>query len=236
MIAHDASELVFLASAAVDTVVLGLAVSWAARGTPLVRRLAGALLAAAALLVLKGLLLLALGLEIPSGVMHVVWLDLVVALPLAALLLLVLIRRRDGRVRRAASSSRRSGSPAWPRWGPCAALVEPERRRSRPFDPRLPAERAGERPVRIGLLADLQCEEVGPHEREAVERLMARRPDLILLIGTTARPRRSSTSCPSCAGCSVASGRPEASSRFRAILRAWTNCGGSPPAPACGCC
>ena len=75
--------------------------------------------------------------------------------------------------------------------------------------------------MRIGLLADLQCEEVGPHEREAVERLMAERPDLILLSGTTTREprRRSSTSCPSCAGCSVASGRPEASSRFRAILR-----------------
>jgi predicted MPP superfamily phosphohydrolase len=41
----------------------------------------------------------------------------------------------------------------------------------------------GERPLRIGVLADLQCEEVGDHEREAVDRMMAERPDLILLAG-----------------------------------------------------
>lgn len=38
-------------------------------------------------------------------------------------------------------------------------------------------------PLRIGLISDLQCEEVGAHEQEAVERLMAQRPDLILLSG-----------------------------------------------------
>ena len=78
-------------------------------------------------------------------------------------------------VRCAASSSRRSGSPAWPRWGPTRLWWEPGGWRSS-ADLRLPAERAGERPLRIGLLADLQCEEVGPHEREAVERLMASGP------------------------------------------------------------
>ena len=50
MIGHDAGNLVFLLSAAVDTVVLCLAVGWAAAGTPLVRRLAGALLVVAGLL------------------------------------------------------------------------------------------------------------------------------------------------------------------------------------------
>jgi uncharacterized protein len=33
------------------------------------------------------------------------------------------------------------------------------------------------------VIADLQCEEVGDHEREAVDRLMRERPDLILLAG-----------------------------------------------------
>jgi predicted MPP superfamily phosphohydrolase len=37
--------------------------------------------------------------------------------------------------------------------------------------------------VRVGVLADLQFERLGDHEREAVPRLMAERPDVILLAG-----------------------------------------------------
>ena len=182
MIGHDAGNLVFLLSAAVDTVVLCLAVGWAAVGTPLVRRLAGALLVVAGLLALKGLLLLRLGLEIPFGVMHVVWLDLVVALPLAALLLLVLVRRRSRRPLRGLQLAALAVAFLAP-VGAYASFVEPERLELERAELALPAERASERPLRIGLLADIQCEEVGPHEREAVERLMAERPDLILLSG-----------------------------------------------------
>ncbi len=39
------------------------------------------------------------------------------------------------------------------------------------------------KPVRIGVLADLQTDDVGDYEREALERLLAEKPDLILLPG-----------------------------------------------------
>ena len=114
--------------------------------------------------------------------MHVVWLDLVVALPLAALLLLVLVRRRSRRPLRGLQLAALAVAFLAP-VGAYASFVEPERLELERAELALPAERASERPLRIGLLADIQCEEVGPHEREAVERLMAERPDLILLSG-----------------------------------------------------
>ena len=38
-------------------------------------------------------------------------------------------------------------------------------------------------PLRIGVLADLQTDDVGDYEREAIERLLAEKPDLLLLAG-----------------------------------------------------
>jgi uncharacterized protein len=180
VIGYDAGNLVFAISAVFDTLVLCAAVAWAARGEPVGRRLLLALVPAVALLAVKGIVLLALGVNVPSGVIHVVWLALVVAVPLAGLLLLVLTRRR---------------APGWPvrlvalaalclaPVGAYASFVEPERlvveRATLELDP----AREGERPLRIGVLSDLQCEEAGEHEREAIERLMAERPDIILLPG-----------------------------------------------------
>jgi uncharacterized protein len=179
VIGHDAGNLVFLVSGAVDTVVLCAAVAWAARTEPVGRRLAGALFLAGALLAAKGIVLLALGVSVPFGLMHVVWLDLVVAIPLAALVLLVVRRRGAGPLLRAAAVA----ACCLAFVGAYASFVEPERLVLERAELRLDAGRQGERPLRIGVLADLQCEEVGGHEREAVERLMAERPDLILLAG-----------------------------------------------------
>jgi uncharacterized protein len=163
----------------VDTLVLCAAVAWAVRGEPVLGRLLAALVAAAALLAAKGILLVWLGVTVPFGVMHVVWLDLVVAIPLAAVLLLVLTRGRAGRLVRAGAVAALLLAPV----GAYASLVEPERLVLERAELQLDPRRAGERPLRIGVIADLQCEEVGAHEREAVERLMAERPDLILLAG-----------------------------------------------------
>jgi predicted MPP superfamily phosphohydrolase len=180
VIGHDAGNLVFALSAAVDAVVLCAAVAGAVRGKePDPGRLLAALAVAAVLLAAKGIVLLQLGVSVPFGVLHVLWLDLVVAIPLAAILLLVLTRRRAGRLLRAGAAAAVLLAPV----GAYASFVEPERlvleRAELELDPR----RAGDRPLRIGVIADLQCEEVGGHEREAVERLMAERPDLILLAG-----------------------------------------------------
>lgn len=48
-----------------------------------------------------------------------------------------------------------------------------------PVDP----SRAGDDPVTIGVLADLQANDVGAHEHEAVTRLMEAAPDVILIPG-----------------------------------------------------
>jgi predicted MPP superfamily phosphohydrolase len=179
VIGYDAGNLVFALSAAVDTLVLCAAVVWATRAEPVPSRLLGALAGAAALLAAKGLVLLELGVTVPFGVAHVLWLDLVVAIPLAALLLLALTRRRAGPLVRLGAVAASLLAPV----GAYASFVEPDRLTLERAELELDPGREGERPLRIGVIADLQCEEVGDHEREAVDRLMAERPDLILLAG-----------------------------------------------------
>jgi len=88
VIGYDAGNLVFALSAAVDTLLLSVAVVWAVRGEPVPVRLLAACAIATVLLAAKGIALLELGVSVPFGVMHVLWLDLVVAIPLAAVLLL----------------------------------------------------------------------------------------------------------------------------------------------------
>jgi hypothetical protein len=55
-----------------------------------------ALVVCGGLLAIKGWLLLRVGVDLGFGVMHVLWLDLVIALPVRALLVLVLAGRRLG--------------------------------------------------------------------------------------------------------------------------------------------
>jgi predicted MPP superfamily phosphohydrolase len=179
VIGYDAGNLVFALSAVVDTLLLSAAVVWAVRSEPVPARLLAALAAAAALMAVKGIVLLELGVSVPFGVMHVLWLDLVVAIPLAAVLLLALTWRRAGRLVRAAALMAVLLAPV----GAYASLVEPERLTLERAELELDPGRAGERPLQIGVIADLQCEEVGDHEREAVDRLMEERPDVILLAG-----------------------------------------------------
>lgn len=47
------------------------------------------------------------------------------------------------------------------------------------------------RPMRIVVLADLQAEEIGRYEREVLQRLLAEKPDLILLAGDYLQPEAS---------------------------------------------
>jgi predicted MPP superfamily phosphohydrolase len=166
----------FVLSAAVDVVVLCGAVWWGLRRAPATARVLGALAAAGVVLAVKGLVLIELGLSVPFGVMHVAWLDLVVAVPLAGVVALL------GGARGALRAGAVAACCLAP-VGAYASFVEPERLQLERAVTRLAPERVGERPLRIGLIADIQCEEVGAHEREAIERVMAERPDLILLAG-----------------------------------------------------
>jgi predicted MPP superfamily phosphohydrolase len=175
--AHD---LAFAVSAAIDALVACSAVAWATRSEPCGRRLLLAGIVVTAVLGAKGVLMLSEGLGVPFGVMHVVWLDLIVVVPLAGLLALALLGRRPGLgFARLAAVGASCLAPV----GAYASLVEPERLVVERAEVELAPERSGRAPLRVGVLADLQFERLGDHEREAVERLMSERPDVILLAG-----------------------------------------------------
>ncbi len=189
MIAADPGNLVFAVSAAFDALLACAAVAWATRGGRIGLRLAAAAAAVACLLAVKGSVMLAQGLAMPFGVMHVIWLDLVVVLPLAALLVLGRVHRRAGTTAvRTTAVAACCLAPV----GAYASFVEPERLVLERAEVELPGERSGKRPLRVGILADLQFERLGDHEREAVRRLMAERPDVILLAGDYHQGRGSS--------------------------------------------
>lgn len=169
----------FALSAAVDAIIVCGVALWAVRFRPGPARLALAVMLALGALGLKlGAMVLA-GLDRPFGVVHVLWLDLVVVVPLAALAAAVTGWRAGGLALRAVVVAGLLLAPL----GAYASFVEPSRlvveRTVVPLDP----ARAGEQPIRVGVLADLQFTRLGDHERIAVERLMAEQPDVIVLPG-----------------------------------------------------
>lgn len=111
--------------------------------------------------------------------------DLVVALPLAAVLVLA----------GAAAPGALRARPTTPVAVLCglallaaplgfyASRIEPFALRVEHAELALPAARAGEQPLRVGVLTDLQTTNVGAYERDAVDRLMATEPDLVLVAG-----------------------------------------------------
>ena len=116
------------------------------------------------------------------GVLHLAYLGLVLAIPLLGLGVLVRIGLDRELARRAAlPTAAVLLLPAVIGW--YATHVEPYRLRIDRVQVPVAAERAGNSPVRIGVLADLQTADVGDHERRAVEKLLAERPDLILVAG-----------------------------------------------------
>jgi predicted MPP superfamily phosphohydrolase len=167
-------DLVFALSALAD---VGLAV-----GVLLVLRRFGALWAlgafvlAAVIWAAKLELLALAGLD-AFGVVHVLWLDLVVAIPVAGLLLLF-GRDRHPLTRVVGGLALVPGA-----LGIYASFIEPGRLVVERSKVTVPAVRTGTRPVRLGVVSDLQFSKVGEHERRAVDRMDAQHPDVILLPG-----------------------------------------------------
>lgn len=64
-----------------------------------------------------------------------------------------------------------------------ATHVEPGWLRVDHLDVVLPVARDGDDPVSVGVMADLQTNDVGAHEHEAVDELLAAEPDVILIPG-----------------------------------------------------
>lgn len=67
--------------------------------------------------------------------------------------------------------------------GAYASHVEPRWIRTDEVTLDVAADRNGSDPVRLGILADLQTNHIGAYENEAVDRLLATRPDVILIPG-----------------------------------------------------
>jgi predicted MPP superfamily phosphohydrolase len=126
------------------------------------------------------------------GVLHVAYRLVFVGIPVTGVVVagaLVGSRRRADRTGTAPTVA--ATGPAWVLVG-LAVVVAPVGMWSSHVAPdelevvrhRVPvADRQGEAPVRIGVLSDLQTTTAGPHEHEAVDRLLAEHPDVIVVPG-----------------------------------------------------
>ena len=116
-----------------------------------------------------------------SAVMNVAWLDLTVVTPLAGIGLLLAGRRGW-------SLSRAARGAAWLSLATIplavyAQAIEPFRLSLEQVDVSLASARSGREPITLGVLADLQFSRITDHEIDAVERLMALQPDVVLIPG-----------------------------------------------------
>lgn len=144
-------------------------------------RMIGAAIVAAAVFLATLPLLAKAGLNF-FGIIRLIYLDLVIATPMLSLVLLVLHATRVRRLTAPACVVAALGCLAAP-VGVYATFVEPLRLQERTVSVPVAKARAAGAPVRIGVLADIQTAHVTDYERDAVERLMRSRPDVIVLPG-----------------------------------------------------
>ncbi|MFT7463996.1 MAG: putative MPP superfamily phosphohydrolase [Pseudohongiellaceae bacterium] len=115
------------------------------------------------------------------GLAHIAWLDLAVVVPCCALG--ALYSRWSGRqVSGPAIVVAVAGLAMIPIAVQATFLTPFEVILERVEIPLL-ARHGGSQPLRIGVLADIQATSIGEHERQAVDRLMAEKPDVILIPG-----------------------------------------------------
>ncbi len=178
----------FAVSAAIDAALVCAFVLWAVRWRPRPPWLLGGLVLVGVALWAKLTLMVAGGLGRPFGVAHVLYLDVVVVVPLAALLLALLRWRDGGWLVRAIAVAGLLLAPV----GAYASFVEPQRLVVERAEVPLAPTRAGEQAITVAVLADLQFERLGDHERKAVDRTLELRPDVILLAGDYQQGSRAS--------------------------------------------
>lgn len=173
------SNVPFALSCGLDLALVLASVAWVARGERPYARVAAALPVVLAVLAVKGVAMIALGLNVSFGVIHVLWLDLAVVVPLAGIAVLA---HRSLRGRAPLATVGLLALLMVP-VAVYASFIEPSRTVVERATVPLAPERAGDRPVRIAVVADLQFEWLGDHEREAVDTVMDQRPDVIVLTG-----------------------------------------------------
>ncbi len=121
------------------------------------------------------------------GLMHLIYLDLVIVIPLGGLaVILGALVRRGGVVWRPVTKPAlviATAATALAPIGVYATYIERFRLQLEVVGVPVPAERDGCDPIKIGVLSDVQTDHVGEYEHEAVDRLMALEPDVILMPG-----------------------------------------------------
>lgn len=150
------------------------------------RRMIRAALATFAFVVVKGAFLTTFGLRV-FGWIHLLYIDLVVLVPLIGAAVLIVPRLRIGgapwcQLTTTARVAAMSGLVMIP-IGIHATWIEPFRLQLERARVAVSPRRTGKDAVRIGILTDLQTNRVTDYERSAVDRLMAEKPDVILLPG-----------------------------------------------------
>src|SRR5207244_4066370 len=129
------------------------------------------------------------------GLIHLRWFAIVSGLPVAAALLLFGVRREQ-RAAFAKVQSRRPNRVSAPAgvllvgslllvpMAVYGSVIEPDRLDTELISGvRLPQGRLGTSPLRVAVFSDIQMRHVGPHEIDAVERVMSLQADIILVAG-----------------------------------------------------
>lgn len=114
------------------------------------------------------------------GLLNVLWYDLSLVLPALSAVALAVPSLRP---RRGAARALALLPLLWTPLALWARFVEPRRLVTEDIRVAAPASTVGRAEIRVAVLADLQAEAVTRHEREAVDRVLALRPDLVLLPG-----------------------------------------------------
>ncbi len=152
------------------------------------RRVAMAAAATAAVFATKVLVLGVVGVINVFGVMNLLYVHLTVLMPLAGISVLISDRRSRTNPARWPSVTRNArrlttlallAIPV----SVYASYVEPFRLQLETQTIGIPPERVGHAAIRIGVLADLQTDHVSDYERDAVDRLMAVSPHIVLIPG-----------------------------------------------------
>lgn len=121
------------------------------------------------------------------GVINLIYVDLVILPPAAAITLLgaSYLPLREGRRVTVSKSARIFAIGAFVSLliGVYASWIEPFRLQLETARVPLAPARQGKTTIRIGVIADLQTSRITDYERSAFDRLMALRPDLILMPG-----------------------------------------------------
>ncbi len=110
---------------------------------------------------------------------HLVYLDTFVLLPLMGI---VLLRRKEVVLTKPVRNACIASLALVP-IGLYSSFVEPYMLVTERTTVALSPKRAGNDPIVIGVLADIQCVSITDRERDAVARIMAAKPDLILIPG-----------------------------------------------------